>query len=120
MNQAYSRLSITHGHVTDCKLDSVVYAGVCVLVIPKSQMGCDASAMGKIQQISSKSCDTSHDFTLSAAPSGRLRRIAEILGIGKPAAVPTAGLKSWRSVARFWSFFGHPRRILQLTTAPSD
>ena len=51
----------------------------------------------------------------SAAHSGRLRRIAEILGIGKPAAVP-----SWRSVARFWSIFGHPRRILRLTTAPSD
>ncbi len=27
-NQAYSRLSTTHGHITDCKLDSVVYAGV--------------------------------------------------------------------------------------------
>ncbi len=34
------------------------------ILMPKSQMGCDASAMGKIQQISSKSCDTSHDFTL--------------------------------------------------------
>ncbi len=31
-NQAYSRLSITHGHITDCKLDSVVYAGVCLWV----------------------------------------------------------------------------------------
>ncbi len=31
-NQAYSRLSTTHGHITDCKLDSVVYAGVCVVV----------------------------------------------------------------------------------------
>ena len=29
-NQAYSRLSTTHGHITDCKLDLVVYAGVCV------------------------------------------------------------------------------------------
>ncbi len=29
-NQVYSRLSTTHGHITDCKLDSVVYAGVCV------------------------------------------------------------------------------------------
>ncbi len=29
--QAYSRLSTTHGHITDCKLDSVVYAGVCVV-----------------------------------------------------------------------------------------
>ncbi len=29
MNQAYSRLSTTHGHITDCKLDSVVYAGIC-------------------------------------------------------------------------------------------
>ncbi len=27
MNQAYSRLSTTHGHITDCKLDSVVYVG---------------------------------------------------------------------------------------------
>ncbi len=32
MNQAYSRLSTTHGHITDCKLDSVVYAGVCVVL----------------------------------------------------------------------------------------
>ncbi len=30
MKQAYSRLSTTHGHITDCKLDSVVYAGVCM------------------------------------------------------------------------------------------
>ncbi len=28
VNQAYSLLSTTHGHITDCKLDSVVYAGV--------------------------------------------------------------------------------------------
>ncbi len=27
-NQAYSRLSTPHGHITDCKLDSVVNAGV--------------------------------------------------------------------------------------------
>ncbi len=32
VNQAYSRLSTTHGHITDCKLDSVVYVGVCVWV----------------------------------------------------------------------------------------
>ncbi len=33
VNQVYSRLSTTHGHITDCcKLDSVVYAGVCVWV----------------------------------------------------------------------------------------
>ncbi len=32
MNQAYSQLSITNGHITDCKLDSVVYAGVCVVI----------------------------------------------------------------------------------------
>ncbi len=31
VNQAYSRLSTTHGHITECKLDSVVYAGVCVV-----------------------------------------------------------------------------------------
>ena len=31
-NQAYSRLSTAHGHITDCKLDLVVYAGVCVCV----------------------------------------------------------------------------------------
>ncbi len=30
VNQAYSRLSTTHGHITDCKSDSVVYAGVCM------------------------------------------------------------------------------------------
>ncbi len=30
VNQAYSRLSTTHGHITDCKLELVVYAGVCV------------------------------------------------------------------------------------------
>ncbi len=28
VNQVYSRLSTTHGHITDCKFDSVVYAGV--------------------------------------------------------------------------------------------
>ena len=32
VNQAYSRPSTTHGHNTDCKLDSVVYAGVCVVI----------------------------------------------------------------------------------------
>ncbi len=32
-NQAYSRLSTTHGHITDCKLDSVVYVGVCVVIL---------------------------------------------------------------------------------------
>ncbi len=31
VNQAYSRLSTMHGQITDCKLDSVVYAGVCVV-----------------------------------------------------------------------------------------
>ncbi len=30
VNQAYSRLSTTHAHITDCNLDLVVYAGVCV------------------------------------------------------------------------------------------
>ncbi len=30
VNQVYSRLLTTHGHITDCKLDSVVYAGVAV------------------------------------------------------------------------------------------
>ncbi len=29
---AYSRLSTTHGHITDCKLDSVVYAGVLLVL----------------------------------------------------------------------------------------
>ncbi len=32
VNQAYSRLSTIHAHITDCKLDSVMYAGVCVWV----------------------------------------------------------------------------------------
>ncbi len=32
VNQAYSRLSTTHGHITDCKFDSVVCAGVCVVI----------------------------------------------------------------------------------------
>ena len=32
MNQAYSRLSATHGHITDCQLDSVVYVGVSVVI----------------------------------------------------------------------------------------
>ncbi len=30
--QAYSLLPTTHGHMTDCKLDSVVYAGVSVVL----------------------------------------------------------------------------------------
>ncbi len=33
VNQAYSRLLTTHGHITDCKLDSVVYVGACVWVM---------------------------------------------------------------------------------------
>ena len=33
VNQAYSRLSTTHDHITDRKLDSVVYAGVGVFLI---------------------------------------------------------------------------------------
>ncbi len=28
VNQAYSRLSTTHGHITDCKFDSVVYVAM--------------------------------------------------------------------------------------------
>ncbi len=32
VNQSYSRLSTTHGCITDCKLDSVLYAGVCVVM----------------------------------------------------------------------------------------
>ncbi len=32
VNQAYSRLSTIHGHITNCKLDSVVYAGVGVMI----------------------------------------------------------------------------------------
>ncbi len=32
VKQAYSRLSTTHDHITDCNLDSVVYAGVCVVI----------------------------------------------------------------------------------------
>ncbi len=32
VNRAYSPLSTTHGHITDCRLDSVVYAGVCVVI----------------------------------------------------------------------------------------
>ncbi len=31
VNQAYSRFSTTHGHITDSNLESVVYAGVCVV-----------------------------------------------------------------------------------------
>ena len=33
VNQAYGRLSTTHGHFTDSKLDSVVYAGLCVVIL---------------------------------------------------------------------------------------
>ncbi len=29
VNRPYSRVSTTHSHITDCKLDSVVFAGVC-------------------------------------------------------------------------------------------
>ncbi len=32
VNKAYSQLSAPHGHITDCQLDSVVYARVCVCV----------------------------------------------------------------------------------------
>ncbi len=34
MNQAYSRLSITHGHITDCKLFVCMYWTRLVLVRP--------------------------------------------------------------------------------------
>ncbi len=43
VNQAYSRLSTTHGHITDCKLDSVVYAGVCVVIF-----NVDLSCLGRM------------------------------------------------------------------------
>ncbi len=33
MNQAYSRLSTTHGHITYCKLDSLVSASVSVVIL---------------------------------------------------------------------------------------
>ncbi len=32
VNQAYSRLSTTLGHISDCKFHSVVYAGVCEVI----------------------------------------------------------------------------------------
>ncbi len=32
VNRPYSRLSTTHGHITDCKLGSVVDAGVYVVI----------------------------------------------------------------------------------------
>ena len=32
VNQAYSRLSTTHGNITECKLDSMMYAGICVVI----------------------------------------------------------------------------------------
>ncbi len=32
VNQTYSWLSTTHGHITECKLDTVVYAGVCMVI----------------------------------------------------------------------------------------
>ncbi len=31
VNQAYSRFSTTHGHIANCKLGSVAYAGLCVV-----------------------------------------------------------------------------------------
>ncbi len=42
MNQAYSRLLTTRGHITDCKLDSVVYAGVGVVIF-----NVDLSCLGR-------------------------------------------------------------------------
>ncbi len=42
VNQAYSRLSTTHGHITDCKLDLVVYAEVCVVIF-----NVDLSSLGR-------------------------------------------------------------------------
>ncbi len=32
VNQAYSRLSTTHGPMTDCRLDSVMHVDVCVVI----------------------------------------------------------------------------------------
>ncbi len=38
MNQAYSRLSTTHGHITDCKLVVCVYWTRLVLVRPAASL----------------------------------------------------------------------------------
>ncbi len=46
VNQAYSRLSTTHGHITDCKLDSVVYASVCVWVKGEHGILCTTYSKG--------------------------------------------------------------------------
>ncbi len=50
MNQAYSRLSTTHGHITDCKLDSVVYVGVCVAACVRLRLDINAVSL-KVTQI---------------------------------------------------------------------
>ncbi len=43
VNQAYSRLSTTPDHITDCKLDSVVYAGACM----RGDFNVDLSCLGR-------------------------------------------------------------------------
>ncbi len=43
-NQAYSRLSTTHGHIPYCKLDSVVYAAVQVYAW---RVSVDLSCLGR-------------------------------------------------------------------------
>ena len=49
----------------------------------------------------------------SEALSGRLRLIADFLGIATPVAVPIFELKSLRLIARFFTHFGHPRHNLR-------
>jgi hypothetical protein len=49
----------------------------------------------------------------SEALSGRLRLVADFLGIAKPAAVPDLELKILRLLARFFIQFGYPRHNLR-------
>ena len=57
----------------------------------------------------------------SEALSGRLRRVADFLAIATPVAVPEFELKISRSLARFFTYFWHPRHNLDdLRCSPNN
>ena len=50
---------------------------------------------------------------LSEALAGRLRLVADFLGIATPVAVPNFELKILRLIARFFTHFGHLKHNLR-------
>jgi len=79
----------------------------------QSQISCDALAMGKTGKYE-QNLET--DLTIlhpSEALSGRLRLVADFLGMATSVAVPNFKLKILRLLARFLTNFRHPRHNLR-------